>query len=44
MRVDQYKADGSWLRMQALQVAGPGTLSGVAARSSTQVVQLLSLQ
>ena len=38
LRIDQYKTDASWMRMQALQVAGPGQLSGVAVRRSAQQV------
>ena len=37
-RVDQYKSDGTWMRVQFLQVAGPGRPSHVAVRSSLMSV------
>lgn len=38
-RVDQYKSDGTWMRVQFLQVAGPGVPSHVAVRSSLMSVR-----
>ena len=37
-RVDEYKSDGTWVRVQFLQVAGPGMPSHVAVRSSLILV------
>ncbi len=34
VRADQYKSDGTWLRVQFLQLAGPGVPSRVYVRSS----------
>jgi hypothetical protein len=34
IRVDRYKADGSWLRLQVLQVAAYGMPSSVSIRTS----------
>lgn len=35
VRVDGYKTDASWLRVQLLQVAGPGAVTGVSVRTHT---------